>query len=35
MGGGIAAANIPDQDPNDENKAWLRRGFSVRNPQVL
>jgi hypothetical protein len=35
MGGGIAAANIPDQDPDDENKAWLRRGFSVRNPQVL
>jgi hypothetical protein len=35
MGGGIAAANIADQDPNDENKAWLRRGFSFRNPQVL
>jgi hypothetical protein len=35
MGGGIANAHIPDQDPNDENKAWLRRGFSVPNPQLL
>ena len=35
FGGGIAAANIPDQDPNDVNKAFLRQGFSVRNKQVL
>jgi hypothetical protein len=35
MGGGIASAHIPDQDPNEENKAWLRRGFSAKNPQVL
>jgi hypothetical protein len=35
FGGGIAAANIPDIDPNDTNKAFLRQGFSVRNPQVL
>lgn len=35
FGGGIAAANIPDADPNDANKAFLRQGFSVRNPQLL
>jgi hypothetical protein len=35
FGGGIAAANIPDMDPNDANKAFLRQGFSVRNPQLL
>jgi hypothetical protein len=35
FGGGIAAAHIPDQDPNEENKAFLRQGFSVRNPQLL
>ena len=35
FGGGIAAATIPDMDPNDENKAWLRKGFSVRNLQLL
>jgi hypothetical protein len=35
FGGGIASANIPDMDPNDANKAFLRQGFSVRNPQLL
>jgi hypothetical protein len=35
FGGGVAAANIPDMDPNEVNKAFLRRGFSVRNPQLL
>jgi hypothetical protein len=35
FGGGIASANIPDADPNDTNKAFLRQGFSVRNPQLL
>jgi hypothetical protein len=35
FGGGIAAANIPDMDPNDENKAFLRRGFSTRTRQLL
>ena len=35
FGGGLAAANIPDMDPNDENKAFLRQGFSVRTRQLL
>jgi len=35
MGGGIASANIPDADPNDANKAFLRQGFSIRTRQVL
>ena len=35
FGGGIAAAHIPDQDPNEDNKAFLRRGFSVRTQQLL
>jgi hypothetical protein len=35
FGGGIASAIIPDVDPNDANKARLRQGFSVRNPQLL
>lgn len=35
MGGGIASAHIPNEDPNDENKQWLRRGFSGKNPQLL
>lgn len=35
FGGGIASATIPDIDPNDVNKAFLRQGFSVRNPQLL
>ena len=35
FGGGVAAAHIPDIDPNDANKEFLRRGFSVRNPQLL
>ena len=35
FGGGLAAANIPDIDPNDTNKAFLRQGFSVRTPQLL
>jgi hypothetical protein len=35
FGGGIASAHIPDIDPNDTNKEFLRRGFSVRNPQLL
>jgi hypothetical protein len=35
FGGGIAAAHIPDQDPNDANKAFLRQGFSVRTRQLL
>jgi len=35
MGGGLASANIPDGDPNDANKAFLRQGFSVRTRQVL
>jgi hypothetical protein len=35
MGGGLASAHVPHEDPNDDNKAWLRRGFSSRNPQLL
>jgi hypothetical protein len=35
FGGGIAAAHIPDIDPNDANKQFLRQGFSVPNPQLL
>ena len=35
MGGGIASAHIPDEDPNDDNKAWLRKGFATPNPQLL
>ncbi len=35
FGGGIASAHIPDMDPNEINKAFLRQGFSVRNPQLL
>jgi hypothetical protein len=36
MGGGIASAHIPDKDPNDANKDWLRRGFAPpHNPQLL
>ncbi len=35
FGGGIAAANIPDMNPNDDNKAFLRQGFSVRTRQLL
>jgi hypothetical protein len=35
FGGGIASAHIPDQDPNDTNKAFLRQGFSVRTRQLL
>jgi hypothetical protein len=35
FGGGIASAHIPDQDPNDANKEWLRKGFAVPNPQLL
>ena len=35
MCGGLASAHVPHEDPNDDNKAWLRRGFSSRNPQLL
>jgi hypothetical protein len=35
FGGGIASAHIPDMDPNEINKTFLRQGFSVRNPQLL
>jgi hypothetical protein len=35
FGGGIASATIPDAAPNDVNKAFLRQGFSVGNPQLL
>ena len=35
MGDGLAKANVPNEDPNEANKDWLRRGFAVRNPQVL
>jgi hypothetical protein len=36
MGDGIASAHIPDMDPNDTNKEWLRRGFAPpHNPQLL
>ena len=34
-GNGLAKANVPNEDPNEANKDWLRRGFAVRNPQLL
>ena len=35
MGDGLAQANVPNEDPNEANKDWLRRGFAVRNSQLL
>lgn len=35
MGGGLAAANIPNVAPNPINIDFLRRGFSVKNPQFF
>jgi hypothetical protein len=35
MGGGLAAETFHNADPNEDNKEWLRRGFSVPNPQLL
>lgn len=35
FGGGIAALHIPNEEPNEENKAFLRQGFSVRTRQLL
>jgi hypothetical protein len=35
MGGGLASAIVPDADPNDANKSFLRQGFSVRTHQLL
>jgi hypothetical protein len=35
FGGGLASAIVPDMEPNDTNKDFLRQGFSVRNPQLL
>jgi hypothetical protein len=35
MGGGVASAKVPDIDPNEINKQFLRQGFSTRNPQLL
>ena len=35
FGGGLAQGIVPDMEPNEQNKDFLRRGFSVRNPQLL